>query len=74
MEETPRKVKNLELKENIYVLYIGPIKEKDKFFPYYHRRGMLYCKNKPITRGQAREVLAHALEIKPDDFHVQLTF
>jgi len=74
VEETPRKGKNLELKENIYVLYIGPIKEKDKFFPYYHRLGMLYCKNKPITRGQAKEALALALEIKPDDFHVQLTF
>jgi hypothetical protein len=74
VEETPRKGKTLELKEKIYVLYIGPIKENDTFFPYYHQLGILYCKDKPLTRRQAREALAHALEIKPDDFHVQLTF
>jgi hypothetical protein len=71
VEETPRKGKTLELKENKFVLYIGPIKENDQFFPYCHRLGMLYCKDKSLTRGQAREALAHALEIKPD---VQLSF
>jgi len=44
VEETPRKGKTLELKENKFVLYIGPIKENDQFFPYCHRLGMLYCK------------------------------
>jgi hypothetical protein len=62
VEETSKQGKPVKIKEKMYTLYIGPIKEPDDLIHNCHRLGMIYSKQHAITRGQAKAVL-NALEI-----------